>query len=106
VGKGRISAQDFMALTSTNAARMLGIYPHKGTIAIGSDADLVLYDPDVNWTLRSEDLHMNTDYTPFEGFNVQGKPSMTIVRGEVVMRDGQLVGSREHGQFVKTAARW
>jgi dihydropyrimidinase len=106
VGKGRISAQDFVALTSTNAARMLGIYPRKGTIAIGSDADLVLYDPDVNWTLHSEDFHMNTDYTPFEGFNVQGKPSMTIVRGEVVMRDGQLVGSREHGQFVKTASRW
>ncbi|HEY4388076.1 MAG TPA: dihydropyrimidinase [Ktedonobacteraceae bacterium] len=106
VGKGRLSAQQFVALTSTNVARMLGIYPRKGTIAVGSDADITLYDPHANWTLHTSDLHMNTDYTPFEGMHITGKPHTTIVRGEVVMYDGQLQGAPTHGQFVPTSAKW
>ncbi|HET7638224.1 MAG TPA: dihydropyrimidinase [Ktedonobacteraceae bacterium] len=106
VGKGRLAVEDFVALTSTNVARMLGVYPRKGTIAIGSDADIVIYDPDSNWTLHSTDLHMKTDYTPFEGVSIRGRPRMTIVRGEIVMQDGQLLGQPTHGQFVATAARW
>jgi dihydropyrimidinase len=106
VGKGRLAVEDFVALTSTNVARMLGVYPRKGTIAIGSDADIVIYDPDSNWTLHSTDLHMKTDYTPFEGVSIKGRPRMTIVRGEIVMQDGQLLGQPTHGQFVATAARW
>jgi dihydropyrimidinase len=106
VGNGRLAVEDFVALTSTNVARMLGIYPRKGAIAIGSDGDIVIYDPDSNWTLHSTDLHMKTDYTPFEGVSIKGRPRMTIVRGEIVMQDGQLLGQPTHGQFVATAARW
>ena len=106
VGKGRMSAREFVALTSTNIARMLGIYPRKGTIAVGSDADITLYDPAASWTLHSADLHMNTDYTPFEGMRITGKPHTTIVRGEVVTSDGQLQGPSTHGQFVPTSASW
>ena len=106
VGKGHLSAQEFVALTSTNIARLLGIYPRKGTIAVGSDADITLYDPNASWTLHTSDLHMNTDYTPFEGIHITGKPHTTIVRGEVVMQDGQLLGKQTHGQFVATAAGW
>ncbi len=104
--KGFLSLQDVVALTATNVAKMLGIYPHKGTLAIGSDADIVLYDPNDDWTLHATDLHMNTDYTPFEGVRLRGKPRMTLVRGEVVMRDGQIVTNAGHGHFVKTAAHW
>lgn len=102
VGAGRISLQEFVALTSTNMAKLLGVYPHKGTVAIGSDADLVLFDPAETWTLSSSNLHMKTDYTPFEGLNITGKPRTTIVRGKVVVRDCDFVGSPDHGQFVST----
>lgn len=102
VAGGRISPQEFVALTSSNMARLLGLYPIKGTIAVGSDADIVLYDPDERWTMRADDLHMRTDYTPFEGLEVRGRPNTTIVRGQVVVRDGELAGPVGHGRFVPT----
>lgn len=102
VSSGRITLQEFVSLTSTNMAKMLGVYPEKGTIAVGSDADLVLFDSNESWTLRARDLHMQTDYSPFEGFQMRGRPKSTIVRGEVVVRDGELVGSADHGRFVPT----
>jgi dihydropyrimidinase len=102
VGSGRLTPQEFVALTSTNMARMLDVYPAKGTVKIGSDADLVLFDPDETWTMRAEDMHMRTDYSPFENFQIRGRPKTTIVRGKVVVRDGELVGSTDHGRFVPT----
>lgn len=98
-----LSLQRFVELTSTNIAKMLGIYPRKGTIAVGSDADIVLYDPDAAWQLTESTLHMKTDYTPFEGFEIQGRPHTTIVRGEPIVEDGELVGEKDQGMFVETS---
>ena len=97
VSKGRISPEQFVALTSTNHARMYGLYPKKGTIAVGSDADLTLWDPHRRETIRQEILHHGADYTPWEGFSVTGWPVVTICRGEVVAEDGRLVGAPDHG---------
>jgi dihydropyrimidinase len=104
VANDRLSLQDFVKLTSTNAAKILGIYPQKGSLAVGSDADLVVYDPEADWTLHADDLHMETDYTPFEGFDISGAVELTMVGGEIVVRDGDLVGQEGQGQFVETNA--
>jgi dihydropyrimidinase len=100
VGKGRIDLNAFVALTATNAAKMYGLYPRKGTIAVGADADIAIWDPDRKVTIRQEILHHGSDYTPYEGLEVTGWPMTTIVRGKTVVRDGALVGSRSAGQHV------
>jgi dihydropyrimidinase len=100
VNKGRLRLPEFVALASTNAARLYGLYPRKGTIAVGSDADLAIWDPDREVVIRHELLHDNVDYTPYEGMTVKGWPEMTISRGEVIWRDGALVGAPGRGQFI------
>lgn len=105
VASGRISPEEFVALTSTNVAKKFGLYPRKGTLMPGSDADITLYDPEETWTLTAAGLHMKTDYSPFEGFAIKGRPKATIVRGEVVVRDGKLVGGGDHGRFIATGQR-
>ena len=101
VAKGRISLQRFVELTSANAARLLGMYPQKGAIAVGSDADIALIDPDVRKTIALSDLHADSDYSIWEGQEVQGWPVTTILRGSVIVEDGKLLGTPVHGQFVK-----
>ena len=101
VAKGRVSLQRFVDLTSANAARLLGMYPQKGAIAAGSDADIVLIDPEVRKTIALSDLHADSDYSIWEGRDVQGWPVTTILRGSVVVEDGKLLGSPQHGRFVK-----
>lgn len=101
VSKGRIDINTFVALTSTNHARMYGLYPRKGTIAVGADADIVLWDPQKRETIRQDILHHGCDYTPYEGFEVTGWPVMTILRGEVVAQDGKVVGTRGFGTYLQ-----
>jgi dihydropyrimidinase len=100
VVKGRISVNQFVALTSTNHAKMYGLHPRKGTIAVGADADIAIWDPDRKVTIRQEILHHGCDYTPYEGLEVTGWPVTTLVRGETVVRDGALVGSRTAGRHI------
>ncbi|MEM7122661.1 MAG: dihydropyrimidinase [Pseudomonadota bacterium] len=104
VNKGRIDLNHFVALTATNAAKLYGLYPQKGTIAIGSDADIVLWDPDRRVTIRHAMLHDAADYTPYEGFDVTGWPVLTLSRGEIVWRDGTVHGEPGRGRYLKRGA--
>ncbi len=100
VARGRITMNEFVALTSTNHAKLYGLYPKKGTIAVGADADIVLWDPNRKETIRQEILHHGSDYTPWEGFAVTGWPVMTIARGRTVVEDGKVVGAMGAGTFL------
>lgn len=104
VGEGRISLERFVQLTSTNPAKIFGMYPQKGTIAVGSDADIVIFDPEKEVTVTKSILHENVDYTPFEGFKLKGYPVMTLCRGEIVAENGNFVGKEGAGQFIKRGA--
>ena len=100
VKKGRIGLNDFVALTATNHAKTYGLYPRKGTIAVGADADIAIWDPDRAVTISQSLLHHGSDYTPYEGFAVTGWPVSTMVRGRFVVRDGELVGAKGAGAYV------
>ena len=100
VSTGRISLERFAAITSTNAAKILGMYPQKGAIAVGSDADMVVFDPNIRKKLTLDDLHADSDYSIWEGFECQGYPVMTILRGKVVVEDGRLTGSMSDGRWL------
>ncbi|MBR9771758.1 MAG: dihydropyrimidinase [Gammaproteobacteria bacterium] len=101
VVKQRIDATRFVALTATNPAKIYGLYPRKGTIAVGSDADLTLWDPEARVTVRNTDLHHAVDYTPYEGLELTGRVVMALCRGQVVARDGKPCGQAGDGQFLR-----
>ena len=101
VGRGRIDVNQFVALTATNPARMYGLYPRKGTIAIGADADIALWNTEKEITITNSQLHHNCDYTPYEGLKVRGWPVVTLSRGEVVWSGGQVKGAAGRGRFLK-----
>jgi dihydropyrimidinase len=101
VRKGRISLNRFVELCSTTPAKMFGLFPRKGTIAVGSDADIVVFDPEKHQTLGVKSLHMRVDYNPYEGTVVHGAPTHVISRGDVVIENDRFVGKRGAGQFVK-----
>jgi dihydropyrimidinase len=101
VSAGRISLNRFVELTSTNHAKMYGLYPRKGSIGVGFDADITLWDPNRRETIRQENLHHGSDYTPWEGFEVTGWPVMTIARGEIVACDGEIVGNKAAGRILE-----
>jgi dihydropyrimidinase len=103
VGKGRLDIHQFVALTATNAAKLYGLYPRKGTIAVGSDADLVLWDRDQQVTIRAEDLHDNVGYTPYAGRTLTGWPVTVLSRGRVVVDQGTLQAERGSGVFLPCA---
>jgi dihydropyrimidinase len=107
VKKGRISLQEFVALTATNHAKMYGLYPRKGSIMVGADADIAIWDADRKLTLTQDLMQHGSDYTPYEGFEVTGWPVKTLVRGVVVADEGRIVGRPGFGQFLarETSAR-
>jgi dihydropyrimidinase len=101
VRPGRITLNRFVELCSTAPARMFGLFPRKGTIAVGSDADIVIFDPDKKTTLGVKTLHMNVDYNPYEGTTVQGSPSAVISNGKVIIDGDSFVGKKGAGRFLR-----
>lgn len=100
VGKGRIDLQTFVALASTNHAKQYGLYPRKGTIAVGSDADITLWDPELEREVRHTELHDGADYSPYEGLKLKGWPTTVLLRGKVMLRDGVLQGNKGDGEYL------
>jgi dihydropyrimidinase len=98
---GRLTLNEFVDLTTTRPAKLYGLFPRKGVIAIGSDADFAIWDPDKRVTIRNELLHHAVDYTPYEGTEVRGWPVMTISRGEIVYAEGEVMSSAGRGQFLR-----
>jgi dihydropyrimidinase len=101
VRPGRITMNRFVELCSTTPAKMFGLFPRKGTIAVGSDADIVVFDPNREATLGVKTLHMKVDYNPYEGRTVQGAPSAVIVNGSVVIDGDTFVGRKGAGRFLQ-----
>lgn len=101
VKKGRITENQFVKLLSSNDAKLMGMYPKKGVIAIGSDADIILIDPDAKSIMKSKDLHMSTDYTPFENFEINGKITHTIIRGNIIIEDNKYINQKFRGELLK-----
>ncbi|WP_417815357.1 dihydropyrimidinase [Thalassospira alkalitolerans] len=100
VQKGRIDLCRFVAITATNHAKLYGMYPQKGTIAIGSDADLALWDPAKTVTITNDLLAQGADYTPYEGLKVSGWPVHVMVRGKTIVDEGKLTGEKGFGAYV------
>jgi dihydropyrimidinase len=101
VAGGKIGLNRFVELTSTSAAKLFGLFPRKGTIAIGSDADIVIFDPNEEMTLSAATHHMNVDYSAYEGMKVRGVTKTVLSRGKVVIEDGKYLGQPGDGQFLK-----
>ncbi len=101
VGEGRLDIHEFVAVASTNAAKIFGLFPRKGTVQVGADADLVVYDPSYEGMLSAATQTMNVDYRGFEGWAIKGRPSVVTVRGEVAVRDGKFVGTVGRGRLLE-----
>lgn len=99
IGKGRITPQQFVAVSATNAAKLFGLFPQKGTIAVGSDADIAIWDPSLRKPVRAADQYSKAGYSPYEGWDVTGWPITTIRRGEVIFTDGKAIGQSGRGQL-------
>jgi dihydropyrimidinase len=100
VASGRMSLSQMVRLLSTGPARAFGIYPQKGSLQVGTDADLVLFDSDESWTIDRDNIHSAALYSPYEGFKVVGKPVMTYLRGRLVMGDNTYLGKPGEGRFI------
>jgi dihydropyrimidinase len=103
VAKGRFSVNRFVEMVSTTPAKLFGLYPRKGTIAVGSDADLVVFDPTRKHTISAATHHMRVDYSMFEGIEVTGMPDVVLSRGRVVVKGDQFLGKAGAGEFIKRA---
>ena len=105
VRTGKISMNRFVELTSTSPAKIFGLFPRKGTIAPGSDADIVVFDPKKTMRLAAKTLHMKVDYNPYEGREVTGATDTVISRGKVVVDGGTFTGRAGGGSFLKRSPR-
>jgi dihydropyrimidinase len=103
VREGRISLNRFVEITATAPAKIFGLYPRKGTLAVGADADVVVWDPEKRFELSHKNLHMRADYAPFEGKTVVGAPSQVFSRGELIVEDDKTLGKKGRGAFVRRA---
>src|SRR3984885_7529589 len=101
VRRGNLGLHRFVDAASTRAAKLFGLFPRKGTIAVGSDADLVVYDPDDKTVISARTHHVNNDYSGFEGMEIDGHPVVVTVRGKIQMKDGKFVGDRGRGQLLR-----
>lgn len=101
VAKGRISLNRFVEITSTAPARMFGLYPQKGTIAVGSDADIVILDPDATRTISAETHHMWVDYSVYEGWEVTGVVTKVLSKGRLIVSEGEYLGETGHGEYLR-----
>ncbi len=101
VNGGRFSANRFVQLVSTAPAKLFGLYPRKGTIAVGSDADIVVFDPNEEHAISAETHHMRVDYSMFEGIRVKGVPKLVLSRGRVLIENGKFEGRAGAGQFLR-----
>jgi dihydropyrimidinase len=101
VKRGILDLHRFVDSASTRAAKLFGLFPRKGTIAVGSDADLVVYDPNYKGVLSAKTQHVNCDYNGFEGMPIEGRPSVVTVRGKVQVREGKFVGEKGRGQLLR-----
>jgi dihydropyrimidinase len=100
VGAGRLSLERFVQLISTNPAKIMGLYPQKGTLAPGSDADVLIFDPERTWQVHFDELHMDSDYSCWEGWELKGKARTVLQRGVVLVENEQIVGPKGGGRFV------
>ena len=103
VTQGRFNVNRFVELVATTPAKLFGLYPRKGTIAVGSDADLVIFDPKREHTISASTHHMRVDYSMFEGIKVKGMPHVVLSRGRVVVEGDQFHGKAGQGTFLKRA---
>jgi dihydropyrimidinase len=101
VHTGKISLNKFAEVTAANPARIFGMFPRKGTIAVGSDADILIFDPSATHTLSASTHHMNVDYSSYEDWPVNGKCKTVILRGTVAIRDSNCLVSKGNGKFIK-----
>ena len=99
--KNRLNINRMVEVTATNPAKIFGLYPRKGTISVGSDADIVVFDPSYKKVIRSEEMHSAADWDPYEGWEVTGWPRITLSRGEVVFENGKIIGQAGRGQLLK-----
>ena len=100
---GRITKERWVEIIATAPAKLFGMYPRKGALAVGSDADIVIYDPRASRTISAKTHHMDVDYSCYEGRAVQGRSDVVLSRGSVIVRDGQFTGKKGAGTFVKRA---
>ena len=104
VGSGKLTPEEFVAVTSTNAARIFNLYPRKGAVEVGADADLVVWDPAGRKTLSAKTHHQKVDFSIFEGMEVKGIPSHTVSQGRLVYAKGELRAVRGAGRYIKRPA--